>query len=90
MDLDDDESEIDVLIDIRNEMRNLSTELARIDERSRATSEEITRLRKERVIPVEQQADKNTGRSQRNAVVISGGLTAVTIAFTYALGFLPL
>lgn len=90
MDIDGSESEIDVLIDIRNEMRNLSSELARIDERSRATSEEITRLREERVIPVEKQADANTGRSQRNALIISLGLTAVAIIFTYALEVLPL
>lgn len=89
---DDDEydTELDVLIDIREEMRNLSTELARIDERSRATSDEVTRLREERVIPVEKQADRNKGRSQRNGVIISGGLTALTIVLTWALGIIPL
>lgn len=90
MDIDGDEKQIDVLIDIRSEMRNLSAELARIDERSRATSDEVTRLREKRVIPVEKQADRNTDRSQRNALIISGGLTALTIVLTYALGFLPL
>lgn len=90
MDIDDDETEIGVLIDIRNEMRNLSSELARIDERSRATSDEITRLREERVIPVEKQADRNRGRSKRNAIILSGGLTALAIIFTYALDLLPL
>lgn len=90
MDMDDDERELDVLIDIRGEMRNLSSELARIDERSRATSDEVTRLREERVIPVEKQADRNRGRSKRNAMIISAGLTILTIVFTYALGFFPL
>lgn len=90
IDQDDDENQLGVLIDIRNEMRNLSAELARIDERSRATSDEVTRLREERVIPVEKQADRNKGRSQRNALVISAGLTVLTIILTYALGLLPL
>lgn len=90
MDIDGDETEIGVLIDIRNEMRNLSSELARIDERSRATSDEITRLREERVIPVEKQADRNQGRSRRNGIIISGGLSLITILFTYALGIIPL
>jgi len=90
MDMDGDEREIDVLIDIRNEMRNISSELARVDERSRATSDEVTRLREERVIPVEKQADRNKGRSQRNGLIISAGLTILTLAFTWALGFIPL
>lgn len=90
MDIDGDETQLDVLIDIRGEMRNLSAELARIDERSRATSDEVTRLREERVIPVEKRADKNKGRTQRNTVIISGGLTILTIVFTWALGLIPL
>lgn len=90
MDIDDPEDELQVLIDIREEMINLSSELARIDERSRATSDEITRLREERVIPVEQEAQRNKGRSKRNGLILSAGLTALTILFTIGLGYLPL
>jgi predicted nucleic acid-binding Zn-ribbon protein len=90
MNIDKDESQLDVLTDIRDEMRNLNAELARIDERSRATSKEVARLREERVIPVEKQADANTGRSRRNAVILSGGIAAASILITFALGLIPL
>ena len=90
MDEDSYDTELDVLIDIREEMVNLSSQLARIDERSRATSDEVTRLREERVIPVEKRADRNKGRSRRNALILSAGLTLFTILFTYILGFIPL
>lgn len=84
------DTELDVLIDIREEIRNLSMELARIDERSRATSEEVTRLREDRVIPVEKTAEMNANRSQRNAIIISGGLTTLTLLITWATGMFPL
>ena len=87
---DENDTELEVLIDIREEMRNLSAELARIDERSRATSDEVALLREERVMPVEKLADRNQVRSKRNALIVSGGLTAVTILFTYLLGIIPL
>jgi hypothetical protein len=84
------DTELDILIDIRDEIRNLSMEMARIDERSRATSDEVTRLREERVIPVEKQANTNSNRSQRNAIIISGGLTVLTILFTWGLGIVQI
>lgn len=85
-----DEEEIDVLRDIRGEIQNLSKKLARIDERTRNTQEEITRLREKRVIPVEKQAELNKNRGKRNGLILSAGLTTVTIVFSWALGVLPL
>ena len=90
MSFDGNDTQLEVLIDIREEMRSLSAELARIDERSRANNDEITRLREERVIPVENKADNNENRSKRNAIAVSAGVTTSIIVGTWALGVLPL
>ena len=75
----DSTSEVKILKSILSEIQDLNSQLARTDERSRNNREQVEDLRDNRIVPLEGQVAKNDNRSRRNALIIGGFLTALTL-----------
>lgn len=87
--VEDSDSEIELLRGILTEVQDLNAQLARTDERSRRNRNDVETLREDRVAPLEREVDSNASRAERNALIITGGLTVLTILFgaTITYGF---
>lgn len=75
----DTDSEKELLRGILSEVQDLNAQLARTDERSQQNSAEVRTLREERVAPLEVEVTANENRSRRNALILGGGLSFLTI-----------
>lgn len=87
--MDDDKDEIALLNDILGELREVNTQLARVDERSRMNREAVDNMRENRIEPLETKADTNDVRGRRNSLILGAGLTLLTmfIAATITFGY---
>lgn len=84
----DGETEVEILKDILGEVRNLNTQLARTDERSRQNRESVETLREDRIVPLEHQADGNEHRSRRNELIVAAALTLASIMLTAGVSYM--
>ncbi len=76
---DQSESEIEILVGIRNELRELNSQIARTDERSQQNRSDVETLREDRISPLEKDVTMNENRSRRNSLILGAGLTVSTI-----------
>ena len=72
----------ELLNQILNELRDMNGRLSRVDERSINNEESVSKLREERIIPVEDQADRNENRSRRNELILTAALTLAMALIT--------
>ncbi|AGM10757.1 hypothetical protein M192_gp122 [Halorubrum tailed phage 8] len=75
----DSDSEVKLLKSILSEIQDLNSQLARTDERSRNNRAQVEDLRDNRIVPMEAAVEKNDNRSRRNALIIGGFVTALTL-----------
>lgn len=85
---DQSDGQIELLRGILSEVQDLNSQLARTDERSRQNSDDVQILREDRIVPLERQADQNTTRSHRNALIIGAGVSFLTIATGAGLSYI--
>lgn len=64
--------------------------IARIDERTKNTNEMLEQVIKQRIEPLEQQAENADRRSRRNQIILSAFVSAASILFAWMLGFVPI
>lgn len=78
----------ELLHEILDELRDLNGRISRVDERSINNEESVTKLRQERIVPLETQADKNGTRSRRNELILTAGITVTTVVTSGAISMM--
>lgn len=83
-----DQSEREVLEEIRTDVKENKVHAARTDERTKHIQDEIRGLKQNRIAPLEEKVEQNEKRSQRNSIILGGVASLVTAATTKIMGWL--